>query len=545
MTESRINRRDFFKETFGLGLALTGCETENGHEKSPTSFVAVEAFRSQRKKIDYTGDKKEITPEIKELLFKLQDFRQLVRQQYKTYSGSEADLNTVRSKQVEKTDNDHSQQIELLSAKNTMAKYLGKFFPKLNGSYSEESFYHCLLHEVPELLSHYGIFVKPIPAYAFRDDNRAFALADAFLTVFPVRKVTRQDNVKQWGRSFQRDILEVGSDLVLDGKSLNSSKDAYSEGQTFYQNIVIYDDGNDSKKLEKIQFAPEMMKLIAELGNLDREQLLELASKTNAVQQDQLAYILLFAKIGHKVLDDNTTNEEGVDVTIAHESRHVIDQKEQVFADKFTPPLSSDASVVLGQIGNGGAHDEINGLLGQLRYSRKPFYAFFGMTQWLGGEMKTDFQHDRAIQWTFDKIVEKILSKPADFDAVIDDSSGVSPKNQVILQLDKVVSDTKVFGRMVEEIMAYHESHYDEDFSEEYLKSFNLPKNQLQDNRNYWPVAAGGALGVLAVLEILRRRKQEIALQDSLSKKSATVTHMGERQGKEKKKKRKREKKIK
>lgn len=493
-----MSRRDFLKTVAIAGGSLFLAKEVRGEtreNRAVNTIANVEIFNSKYEKIDYTKENKEITPEIRSLILEISAFQKDLIEDSDFVSD---DLN--RPKFIEKS----VAHEEITKRKIELWGKLKNYIPELE-EYSEKNYCQFLVYDLPRFLAPYRVFVKSLFNPVMYLEENSFESAEALVGFHEIDRV-ESNNVDQWNKKIKQDIIYLKGDLKLDNRNVNAMNFASVAGQAYYQNVLIYEPILEKDFLNTKKTILDFFQSI-EKKSTNNEDLYSVLEQAQDQRETAVALATLKATLIFKNLEVRI--EDLKDNIIVHETRHVIDGQDETFKKRFKPKIYDRPTDYLAHMGNLGTHEEINGLLGELRYSKNKFFAMMNV---LSGEgNKQDFFHDLAADYVLEKVINVILENPDYYNFKIDKQSHVSLGNQIIFQLPELINKQNLIEEISEKIMEAHLKSYEEDFSQKFLKMFNVKKDDKikLPLKTIGKVASASILvgaGALLIREYSRRR---------------------------------------
>lgn len=508
--DAEISRREFLQKAVsglavGAGVLLEN--TESKAEAGPVvdSQAAFELDKSKSSKIEFTRYEGELPPEVNDVLLAVGRFQEKVI----WFTDS---LETNNAKTIEGV-GPTLEEVE--QQKKELWEELKKILPNLS-DYSSQGFNLVMVRDLPRFLAKYGILAKPMSLPIVDGRSGSFYRFESPLLFYRVEK-TESDSVQQWGRELNRDIIYL-QDLVLDGKQLNPNKNRQSSGQTFFNNIFIYEEA--LKNEANYEIDPEIVGRLRGLSSA--EWLVLFNNLKNELGDERAAAIqLTFLRLLSNLADNKITPEDTKDMIISHETRHLIDQTDPSFTSRFVSIASENPREYFGASANIFVHEEINGFLGEMRYGVDKRYSLTNLLTYnMKQESGQDYGHDQALRWLFKKIVKMVSDNPDQYGVVIDDQTAMSLESQVIVYLPNIFAKKELVEKLAEEIMAEHQQHYDEDFSEDYIRHLGIPEQKKSGIAWEGVCLSGVAVAGVSALALrwIAKRRQEVAQEEAVTK---------------------------
>lgn len=498
----KITRRDFLKKSAltTLGLGLLAKEVEAKESIEFTNDPDIRIFDSKTEKVDYKQEFKELTEKEKELLLEIAQFQLEFFSKLDSYSGG---LEPNKIHESQKTFDSK----EIQKAKIDFWQRLKKYYPNLE-NYSEENYNQFLIHDISREFAKNKIFVKPIYYPVIDTTNNKFDASEIMLSFYEISGV-QSDSVHEWGKDIQRDIVKVKGQFKLDGQPISPMKPSYTYGQCFFQNIFVYEPAFADAMSQIHDKKDEWDRLGA--SSISEEEMLKFLAGSDKQDQDALAYSAL------KILSSlgNANERDLLQNTLAHETRHLLDLQTEKYKNQFRLNKTKEAAKYLLEQANYSAHEEINGLLGELRYADNKTISLGNLIGFAKEGIQMDFFHDKAAEWVLNTFIKVIQENPETYGINISKENKISVKNQILIQLSKFIEHPDGLNRLCEETMRVHETNYNENLSQDYFEQMGISvksKNRivLENICRNISMGAFAAIGVAAGIylfkEISRRK---------------------------------------
>lgn len=435
------------------GVATTGIMTSKGVEAAetePDNLPSLIQFESKYNKIEYTSERKDLDQPTIDLIRSVVGFCNNLNQ-----------LQGVKQMEANRPSEVSMQPVsraELESLKRKSWAEIKKLVPEVP-DFSNRAFIKFLIHDLPRLLAPYGVFSKSIFKLSAEGGSERFS-QDVIVLFKKIEKIESIE-IEQWGRKIKRDVLYL-DDLAEAGEQSASLNSAGGVGQTFYRNVVI----DPGKIIEQTLYTDERSKKVVELLSASSlKDRLDLAEKNDNPRN-------MAAAIGSTLLemkrDRNNYNKEEVANVIVHETSHLVDQHEEKYLETFRPKPNSKFSTEIKGFFSDGAHEEIDGLLGELRYDKDKHIALQHILYgYIENNRSRDFIHSRAGTWVGDRLITRILQNPSAWGVVIDPQGRGTPQLQALIQFANLLDKKEMLEKFAEEL---HTEHWN-NLKEELIKS--------------------------------------------------------------------------
>ena len=235
-----------------------------------------------------------------------------------------------------------------------------------------------------------------------------------------------------------------------------------------------------------------------------------------------------------EIENTQATKTELEENTIAHETGHLGDTLDEKFMETIKPRIFDRPKEFFTYNQNLFVHEEINGLLSELRHCPRKDVTMVNLLATLDEETWQDFGHDRAGSWILEKMIEIISKESSSYGIKIKSASRISPINQIIMHLPDLLDKPNLLDKMSEEIRKIHFQNLDEDFSKDYFRTSKLPfKKTLNFPLKTVGKFAGPALalgGAALLFKKISRRKSigeaEQIIRTSFGKKKGTAENL-------------------
>lgn len=501
--ERGFTRRDFLVRAglFGLTVSLedNGEQRERGGEIK--TWGDVEMFKSKYSKVEYPKNSKTLTHAQEALIGAIWDFQE--KELLPALGITEmrkANVATRALKEVESAG-------EVEARKMRFWAKLREHLPDLP-RYSPPQYYKTLVHDIPRMFARYGVFVKPVFAPTMDIKKDAFLGAETLLEFFKVKRVD-SDEVSQWGRMIVRDVVTIDGPFIAQGRPLAHEAARGHGGQTFYQDVFVYEETIAKEAAQQASVDPALAERIKTLTD---GELLDMVLASG--DQVDTARNVTIMKLWGRAMEHEETAETRKAYIITHETGHIGDAIDSNFKTQFTPPVRSKPSEYLKGGANLGVHEEINGLLTELRYAKDRITPLLNILTLSSQGTHQDFEHDRAARWIFDHLVAIIRRDPDQYGLSIDGRSRLSSGAQSILQLPELLDREEALNKLAETLMQEHQTNYGEDFGQEYLDTLGVTPNTGVRIPTEKLVGVGVlALAALGIQRFLERRTRLIEEQ--------------------------------
>jgi hypothetical protein len=458
---SQPSRRDFLRITVttAVATALLGEEEPAEAKETVDSFVETCSVESKLGKIDYPEKPKELTPEAKALILGIVDYQTSWLKSMGIYG---AEVNDSNFEQLKRGTEQESQQ-----EKEALWQKLRVCFPTLQQP-TEKDYQRALIYDTPRYLAQFGVYARALPYLTFAPDLSRFTRTEVVMAFLQIGRKEHEE-LEREGKTIKRDVIYINGPLKIDGKDVNATTPVQANGQTHYQNILIYeyrvsdeDIGQNNPKIE--QEAKQIQAL-----NPDQvwQPIEKSADPRNMVLL--LAMIKLCGRTGAIKEPFLTAKKKYIRAIIEHETGHLLDDQNPNFTKHFPLLNFTSPREYLAQRENREVHGEINATLYGLRYGNDQAGALRDIITVATREINQDFTHDQTASWIIDRFVEIIIKNPSRYGIALDPKRKVSPQNQIIAQLDLLLDRTELLNELTEQVMAIHNTRLDEDFSQEYF----------------------------------------------------------------------------
>lgn len=467
-----ITRREFLKSaTLGAGALaaeLTGKGQEGEHQgQKITARAEYEYLKADREKIDYPKHPKEASQEIRSLIQVVARHVDKIRNVIETQTAAANKLLNEGKKADKKQE--LQTQNTLSALKQSFWKEAQELVPDI-GPYSEESYYRFLASALPRRLAEYGIYAQIFPADAPSGDFESFLASEYRIAFFQV-SLRGTDTVSRGGKTIRRDIVSIKKQINPETFAIitPSPKEEGGLASVGRQNIFLN---------EQILAKPPRVELqdLDAFRSLSQEKIWLILQRAH--DQHRQAMVTAIAKILIRPEMAAVSLADEKERALAHETGHLVDDRGEKMTVAFPPRTYTNIEIALRNGANRRTHQEINGLLNELRYSSGTARTL--SLSFLVAGAYTYFDHTRAATWIREKIIDAILSNPQAYQvAILPEAEARIPQRiQAFAQMAAVLDHSAQFNTLLEEMMKYHEAHYDEDFSTEYLESIHFLTKQ-------------------------------------------------------------------
>lgn len=485
----------------GLSAGLEDHREQRESAGEIKTWGDVAMFQSKYSKVEYPKNPETLTRAQEDLIGAIWDFqeKELLPALGKTEM-RKANVATAALKEVESAG-------EIEARKMRFWTKLGEHLPDLP-RYSPQPYYKTLVYDIPRMFARYGVFVKPVfvPTMDIKED--AFLGAETLLEFFKVKRVD-SDEVSQWGRTIVRDVVTIEGPFLAQGRPLAHEAARGHGGQAFYQDVFVYEETIAKEVAQQASFDPA---LVERIKTLTDGELLDIVLASG--DQADTARNVTVMKLWGRAMEHEETAEMRKAYIITHETGHVIDATDRNFKTRFTPQVRSKPSEYLRGGANLGVHEEINGLLTELRYAKDRITPLLNILTLSSQGTHQDFEHDRAARWIFDHLVSIMRRDPDQYGLSIDGRSRLSSGAQSILQLPELLDREEALNKLAEALMQEHKTNHGEDFGQEYLETLGVTPNTGGGIPAEKLVGAGVlALAALGIQRFLERRARLIEEQ--------------------------------
>lgn len=324
-----LSRRDFLKKlAAGAGVLATGDilspkpanaeeeKFEDGGQSFETQmFIENLIHEYKLKKIDYSTTKKDLPPELNNLIKEVFAFQDK--------------LDSFAREGRSPNKNDHKKIWDILS----------KLVPNLP-AYSERNFYQAFVNEIPKLLINYGLAVLILPQSWSVNETNDESKAE-LATVVPVICLNQIEEIKTdeitfEGKTIKRNIVYF-DDFLVDGINKNYFKSDLYTAHVEHRNIFINLHARKAGKKRREEIAKDTEKNATGKTEADFWKQLETAPSDD---QNNVAFATMINRIHFKYYKEMLNDENDFDDTIAHETGHLIHWDSPGYAESLVPPKS-------------------------------------------------------------------------------------------------------------------------------------------------------------------------------------------------------------
>lgn len=431
------------------------------------NMVDQQIFLAKNEKIDYRAQKA-LTPELAALIVD-------------TFACETEILTKIGTADMALSSNAHQIQmnwsyVDIVAIRQrywqSLQQHHRRLYQKLKlGPYSDEAYGFLLTTTLPKLFAPYGVFAKPIyiPVYEIQADR--IDLAEPILMFYRIEAV-KSSVIEQWGKRFRRDVVYISGPLLVNGKAMTPPQFTPSPGQSFYQNVIIYRPELSKELGTGGMTENKLREMVQEVAQRPEEHYWDTVQQASDQYQAALGAAILKAVV--KAESPSATLADVEQTIIAHETRHLIDQMDPLYRRSFGGALASTASQDIRRLHNLSVHEEINGLLGQIRYGNRKIDSLGAALMSARPGITQDFAHDKAGRWVLEHATAAIATAPERYGLRIDASRSIQPQNQILMQLP-LLSDES-WNRLAEVLYSEHRSGYNEDFGDEVMAELFKPQ---------------------------------------------------------------------
>ncbi len=420
-----------------------------------------------------------------------------------------------------------------LAALDSGFKELAAFITQsfnIQGEYTSTDVDYFLCYELPGILAHYGILVKPITESIDIHAGDVSHKRYVFVELFQLEHKS-SDKVKVWGQQLERDIFYARPYGEKDGVSqvLYESADNKPPAEQGNQNIILYSNYVNPNLVELKKNFPDILNAFRYIQS-EKDFLSSIQSSTDPKYQ---AALLAVNKLLRKYGPEHFY-EYGEDSHISHETGHLYFEKNKNNFPLAHPSKTGNAAEKNINEVNNQTHHEIDAMLTDLRLSKQKERFFMTNLRFLQNtDIREDFAHEEAARWVIERLVNLIKANPKKYGVNIDYKSAISFENQIILHLPEVIVQPSLIEDLAEKAMAIHKDNYQQDFTRDYyLKTKQpvpdgLPNTPLVEKipqpKKEFPypeIGIGVAVAVGAGIGLKRynERKALVGLEESLPK---------------------------
>ena len=475
----KITRRKFLKSA-AAGVVLMGAQRAESAEKLPKNLVSIIQFESKFSKIDFTHEKKEIDQSTQDLIQKVVE---LCNNLHRKIDSAGEEANQINFSQKVET----SREADVEFIKQSFWKEMQALIPTLP-EFSRQTYIHFLVHDLPRKLAPYGIFVKSVSRFSW--DQNTQQLFDEDVTIH-FQKIDRIDSAEteQWGKKIKRDVIYL-SQLTEAGEQLAVTH--WGTGQVFYQNVFMNLERIRPYKVKDLQ-EQQVIQFITEASIEDLYRKVKEAQNPEDMASAIGMMLLEIKRKKEKWFEDEVNN------VIVHETSHLVDHSDERFKAAVKPTPSTTVSQEMESLFGRGAHEEINGLLGELRYDTDKNIALQHILYGYSPvSLEKDFMHSRASIWVGSRLISRILQDPKAYDITLDNSvDGVPPAIQVIFQLHKLTDKKDLLEKFAEELRKEHYDNLKENLTENYLSIKTATMPPTLEEKTPWDNLAPYAVAII------------------------------------------------
>ncbi len=418
-------------------------------------------FEGHEEEINFETDDK-ITPEIQNFV------KQLISLQNRIF-----DVAITNKPSINSLDKKGSFNINM-TALESLCKEIFTLITRqmqINLSFSRDNYNYLFLYELPKYLSKFGIVIYDT---IFRiDDGTANGLGSAYpFALFFGVEGKRIESADGWNRTIETPVLNVRP--VPEFGEQKSSQFVGVNNQFANGNVMLL---NRSDEITASQ-REKNKALFENLLKSDESSYLDLVRQSNdPITQ---ATLLASAQILKRNGGVDFIFSDATDRIKLHEIGHMIFNRDSKDLSKHKAPTTKGEFLINPLNLNVQIHREIGAILYEMKKVKnkdKVFLLFlkFIRSGVLKGRVFQDFEHDEAVNWVFDRMVNLIKRDPFKYGMEIDFESPVSHENQIIMQLAKISANPKWVEELVDEIHEIHLQNLQQGFLAKYYRSQDLP----------------------------------------------------------------------
>ena len=158
---------------------------------------------------------------------------------------------------------------------------------------------------------------------------------------------------------------------------------------------------------------------------------------------------------------------------VVHEMGHVRDHSDPEYRAAFAPSATTDPLNMYAHIQDAAAHDEINGMLTELRYAPKKRALSLGkIFGFISEGVQQDFEHDRAACWIVDQMINLAQENPERYGVTTPQANTLLTKSEhALLALPMMLARSGDMDHLLDDVKKLHRTPYDS-FGEEGIAHF-------------------------------------------------------------------------
>ncbi len=487
-----FSRRDFLARSIAAtSLVASGCHPAQARQ------LDVSALESGRRlpflNIDFPTTVTTLSPELKALYEAITRFQE---KRARLFSREAAALPRVLDVQRSVppstlTDQKRSLWIEI-------GRIPGAFLP--SPSYSDQACHQFLMQRVPHIFAPYGIFVA-VDVFILRHQaSLQFLAVEPRLNFWEVSQVG-QGNFTQWGRHGSAPIVHLGRKL--------HGVATIAAGESIYRSVVFTEEllASAVQELKKAQAAA-----LHQVDNLERYLDDARYATARVPPEQQLTTALEMVVPAILSLAEVPDATDKLKKHIApHEFSHILDIQD---GQSFMPitgygTVWNQRSMDRVEF-NASTHREINGFLGELRYSPFKACALANMLGSARAEADAGPGYARASMWIVNLLVANLEKPLRQSGYAFGAFPGLHPWTESLLMLPRLLREQPaLLNQIWEALYALHKSKSTDDLSgvpDTGEKPRPLdPGVMNQIGLNSWPAFTIGAGAAVVAGAFLRR----------------------------------------
>lgn len=464
-SQDSMDRRQFLQTMLLAtgGVLVDAAIPQEVYAEAPiTSKPDIVLNEAKHRQIQFEVDKP-LSPEAKQVLFAIDDYQKAFND---TMGGGEV-VKAGSSKEIKgKTIKDIGRGFEP-QRKKFFDAVKANFSGYKETQYSQEALTKIMAYEIPRYLARFGILAKPLYFPSMERGGQKFSSSDLIMDLYKVvKKETVPYNV--WGKSGTVDRLYLDGEVIVDGRDISTRRSTFG-GQVFFENILFYTKMLQAQADNIAKMSKDAKRDLNRDVLFSNRLILDALGKTVNTKTDAASAALLRVLY---TMDSFVGLDDVEKLTLVHETSHLVDFQDPQYVARFKPHETDNTVTWIKEHYNHTIHEEIDGLLGELRYAPRQELAMVSFINTFlinlnREEGEVDLGHYAASEWILKKITERVLQNPEKYGIEISDQSNVSKDNQVLFQLASLLKHKQELNILMDDIMQYHRAHFDEDLAQD------------------------------------------------------------------------------
>src|SRR3989338_8762069 len=225
-------------------------------------------------------------------------------------------------------------------------------------------------------------------------------------------------------------------------------------GQTFYQNIILYEPSIKADIQDLAAARKELMEIGQQLQSIPIENIKRQLGSGPDWNRIFIVHAMkaLFDRQRIESLPDAVRNR-----IVIHETSHMSDVMTSAHGDMFLHRGDEGAHEYIAKFFNGQVNEEIGALLTELAYATDRAEAFAHLYGYLLEKDKQTLAYSVGAEWIMDAFCIEILKNSAAYGMSVQENGVVTPREQIVLAIPQLLDKPKELEKLLKLV---HDAHY-------------------------------------------------------------------------------------